>query len=59
MLHVALGELGTDESGGVQVVCEDGGLRQVDGKSLEVGYDGGLDHLVEGLRCLEVFLGVG
>jgi hypothetical protein len=32
-LHVSLGEVGMDESGGVDVVGEDGGLREVDGKS--------------------------
>jgi hypothetical protein len=31
-LQVALGKLGTDESGGVQAVGEDGGLREVYGK---------------------------
>jgi hypothetical protein len=32
-LHVALGEVGTDESGGMEVAGEDGGLREVDGQS--------------------------
>jgi hypothetical protein len=31
--HVALSEVGTDEGGGVEVVGEDGGLREVDGQS--------------------------
>ena len=57
-LHVVLGELGTDENGGVEAMGEDGGLKEVDGQSWEVGDDGGLDCLGEGLRCLEVFLGV-
>jgi hypothetical protein len=35
-IHVALGEASTGESGGVEVVGEDGGLREVDGKSREV-----------------------
>jgi hypothetical protein len=32
-LHVVLGELGMDESGGVEEVGEDGGVGEVDGKS--------------------------
>jgi len=31
-LHVELVEVGTDESGGVEVICEDGGIREVDRK---------------------------
>jgi hypothetical protein len=36
-LHVVLGELGMDESKGVEVEGEYGGIREVDGQSLEVG----------------------
>jgi hypothetical protein len=32
-IHVALGKVGTNESGGVEVVGEDGGLGEVDGQS--------------------------
>jgi hypothetical protein len=32
-LHVALGEVGMDESGGVKVVGEEGGIKEIDGKS--------------------------
>jgi hypothetical protein len=32
-LHASLGKVGMDESGGVEVVGEDGGLGEVDGQS--------------------------
>jgi hypothetical protein len=32
MFHVMLGEVGMGESGGMEIVGEDGGLGEVDGK---------------------------
>jgi len=54
-----LGERGMNESGGVGEVCEDGGVGEVDMKIGEVGDDGGIDHLGEGLQCLDISWGLG
>jgi hypothetical protein len=47
--HVSFKKVGMCESGGVEVVGEDGGLGEVDGKLCEMGEVGGLDLLGEAL----------